>query len=58
MLTDAETITPGVRALIGTPGSCIGGTWLADGDDAIEVVDPATEEVIARVPTLGPAQVE
>ena len=58
MLTDAETITPGVRALIGRPGSCIGGTWLADGDDEIEVVDPATEEVIARVPTLGPAQVE
>jgi aldehyde dehydrogenase (NAD+)/betaine-aldehyde dehydrogenase len=58
MLTDAATLTQAARDLIGTPGSCIGGTWVTDGDGEVEVVDPATEEVIARVPTVGPARVE
>jgi len=57
-LTDASTLTDRVRHLIGAPGSCLGGRWVTDGDGELEVVDPATEEVIARVPTLGPAGVD
>ncbi len=58
MLTDAPTITQRVRDLVGAPGSCVGSRWVTDGDGEIEVVDPATEEVIARVPTVGPTVVE
>jgi aldehyde dehydrogenase (NAD+) len=37
----------------------IGGTWVApEGTDAIEVVSPATEEVVARVPEATEADVD
>jgi aldehyde dehydrogenase (NAD+)/betaine-aldehyde dehydrogenase len=46
----APALTPAVRSLLEPLGSVIGGEWLTDGDGTIEVVDPATEEVVAEVP--------
>ena len=47
-------------ALVEIPsGSCfVGGTWLAvSGESLIEVIDPATEAVIARVPEASQATI-
>ena len=37
----------------------VGGEWVApDGADTIDVVNPATEEVIGRIPACGPGDVD
>lgn len=57
MLATAPTLTPAVRALLEPLGWCAGGEWLTDGDGTIEVVEPASEAVVAEVPRCRPDDV-
>jgi aldehyde dehydrogenase (NAD+) len=50
-------LSPALGALLGSLGSCIGGGWITDGDGEIEVLDPTTERVIARVPRASTSEI-
>jgi aldehyde dehydrogenase (NAD+) len=47
-----------VRSLVRDPGSYAAGVWLTDADEGFDAIDPATEDVLASVPSAPPAAVE
>ncbi|MEU0512386.1 aldehyde dehydrogenase family protein [Amycolatopsis sp. NPDC006125] len=53
------TVLPGPGALVTENTHLVGGDWVpAAGGDSIDVLDPATGEVLARVPRGGAADVD
>jgi len=56
-VTTGREMSAALRDLI-APGSFIGGRWQERGENELEVIDPATEAVLARVPEVGATTVE
>ncbi|OXM75108.1 MULTISPECIES: aldehyde dehydrogenase family protein [Amycolatopsis] len=53
------TVLPGPGALVTENTHLVGGDWVpAAGGDSIDVLDPSTGDVLARVPRGGPADVD
>ena len=53
-----STLPEAVRRLVEPLGWTAGGEWHTEADGVIDVIDPATEAVIAHVPRCGAEQVD
>ena len=55
---NTSTLPEAVRRLVEPLGWTAGGEWHTEADGVIDVIDPATEAVIAHVPRCGAEQVD